>query len=171
MHRCDGRLARVDHALERKVRDQPGDRKRQLRGHRAAVHDHEASTQLDQPGDCAHHVVVVHTDDDQVVGIVREGRGERSALKPEAADEAEPDPARPEMALDHRDLGEITRRIGEREPVLRAQLLDERLGDDLPRDEPDHPGPAALPRHLEVLGWRPAGSARSASPTPAPPSA
>ena len=46
-----------------------------------------------------------------------DGRAERAALEPEAADEAEPDAPRLEVALEDGDLREVASRIGDREAV------------------------------------------------------
>jgi hypothetical protein len=50
------------------------------------------------------------------------------------------------MALDHGDLGEVALRVGPR----CGDLLHERLGEDLARDEADHARAAALPLDPEV---------------------
>ena len=85
------------------------------------------------------HVVVVHADDDDVVRVVRDGRGERAALRARSR-ETKPSPIRPvaEVALDDGDLREVALGVGDRVPVLDERLAHERLGHDLVRDEPDH---------------------------------
>src|SRR3712207_7351313 len=50
--------------------------------------------------------------DDQVVGVVRDGGGERALAQPEPAHEAGADPAGGVMALDHRDLGQVPAGVG-----------------------------------------------------------
>ena len=76
-------------------------------------------------------------------------RAEGSPCEPEAADEAETDPAGAEVALEHGDLREIPRRVGDGEPVLDTRLVHERLRHDLALDEPDHACVPALPRDPE----------------------
>ncbi len=56
-----------------------------------------------------------------------------------------------EVPLDDRDLEQVAAGIGLGEAVLDARLVLERLGDDLPLDEADHAGRAALPRDAEVV--------------------
>ena len=106
-----------------------------------AVDDHEAAAELDQALDRERHLGVAHPDDDDVVGVVRERRGEGAAGEAEAAHEAEPDPAGAEMPLDHGDLRQVALRVGR---AVR-ELLDERLGDDLARARGRSPVPALPP--------------------------
>ena len=85
---------------------------------------------------------------------------ERAAAEPEAADEPDADPARAEVALDHGDLRQVALGVGDRLAVDDGRLLDERLGDDLVGDEPDHARLAAVPRDAEAVRADAAGCAR-----------
>ena len=112
------------------------------------------------PSSCARaahkrHVVVVHADDDEVVRVVRDGRGERAGVQAEAAHEPEPDAPRRVMALDHRDLGEV----GVADPA------DAGAGDQLPGLDLDHAHPVRAPTRSET-GTERIVSRRS-PPTPA----
>src|SRR4029079_16894166 len=80
------------------------------------------------------------------------GRRERAAPEPEAADETEADPTGAEMPLDDGDLRQVAARVGNRLSGPHRRLLDERLGDDLARDEPDHARATAAPRDAKDLG-------------------
>ena len=111
--------ARLDHLVERRLRDQARDRQRQLGAHAAVLDDDHAAADLGQARDRAGHVVVVHADDDDVVRVVGEGRGERARLEVEAAHEPDRHPAGAEVALDDRDLREAV-------PGDRVAVLDER---------------------------------------------
>ena len=146
--------ARREHLGERPVGEQPGDRQRQLGEHAVSVGDDEAAAELAEPLGHGEHRGVVDADDDQVVGVVGDGRAERAALEPEAADEAEPDAPGLEVALEDGDLREVARRIGDRDAVDGRELVLERRGDDLVGDEPDHPRPPAAPRHGERAAAR-----------------
>ena len=86
-----------------------------------AVDDDDAAADARAAGATARgHRRVVHADDDDVVRVVRDRRGERAALQAEAAHEPEPDPARAEVALDDRDLREVALRVGDRLAVRDA---------------------------------------------------
>ena len=148
--------ARGEHLGERPVGEQARDRERQLGEHAIAVGDDEPAAELAQPSHRAEHRGVVGADDDQVVRVVGDGRAERAAAEAEAADEAEPDPAGLEVALEDGDLGEVAGRVGDREPVPGRQLVDERRRDDLVGDEPDHARLAAAPRDRQVGRLEPA---------------
>ena len=80
-------------------------------------HDDPAA-ELGEPLDRAGHVVVVHADDDDVVRVVRDRRGERAGAEAEAADEPEADPAGAEVALDDGDLREVALGVGDRVAVI-----------------------------------------------------
>ncbi len=56
----------------------------------------------------------------------------------EAADEAEPDAAGAEVALDDRDLRQVALGVGDRLAGLQRRLVDERVGHDLAGHDPDH---------------------------------
>ena len=129
--------ALLDHLGERRVREQPGDRQRALGDHPAAVDGDDAAADLGEVADGEGHVVVAHPDDDEVVGVVRDRRGERAALQAGAGDEAEPDPAGREVALDDGDLGEVG--VGARDGVAVDDdgLAVERLRHDLILDQAD----------------------------------
>ena len=84
--------------------------------------------------------------------VVRDRRRERPALEPGAAHEAEADAAGREVPLDHGDLREVARRVGDREPVL-----DRRHARRATRSRP---GPATSP--ITRIGPPRHGAARSA---------
>ena len=130
-------FAGLDDLGQGRIREQAGDGQGQLRLHAAALDDDDAAADLGDALDGAGHVAVVGADDDDVVRVVGDRRGHRALLQAEAADEAEPDAARRQVALDDGDLQEVARRVGDCEPVLDGELLLEGLGDDLPFDETD----------------------------------
>ena len=70
-------------------------------------------------------------DDHEVVRVVGDGRRERAAVQAEAADEAEADAARGVVALDHGDLGQVARRVGDAVAVAHERRLHTRAGDEL----------------------------------------
>ena len=145
------RVRGLDHLCERRVREQAGDRQRQLREHLGAVDDDDAAAAVREPAHGGGHRRVVHPDDDDVVRVVRDRRCERAALQAEPAHEAEPDAARAEVPLDDRDLREVALGIGERLAGSVGGLVHERVGHDLARHDPDHARVAALPRDAEHL--------------------
>ena len=98
------------------------------------------------------HVVVAHPDDDEVVRVVRDRRGERAAPEARAGDEAEPDPARREVPLDDGDLGEAGLGVGDRVAVHDDRLALERLRHDLVLDQPDRADRGAVRGNREVGG-------------------
>ena len=113
VHGRDRRLARLDHvrrAARSETRPATGSGSSAVTC--TAVDDDEAAAELDEALDRQRHLGVAHADDDDVVRVVRERRGEGAAAEAEAAHEAEADPARAEMALDHRDLREVALRVG-----------------------------------------------------------
>ena len=83
------------------------------------------------------HVVVAHADDDEIVGVVGDRRGERAASQARAGDEPEPDAAGREMPLDDRDLREVRGCVRDRVAVHDHRLAHERLGHDLVVDQAD----------------------------------
>ena len=103
-----------DHLLERRVRQQPGDRERQLGQHLGAVDDDDPAAAVREPAHGRRHRRVVHADDDDVVRVVGDRGRDRAALQSEAAHEAESHAAGAEVPLDDRDLREVLRRIGDR---------------------------------------------------------
>ena len=115
------------------------------------VDDDEPAADLGGALDRAQHLGVAHPHDDEVVRVVGERRRERAAREPEAAHEAEPDPTGREMTLDDGDLGQVALEIGAGHAAVARQLLDQRIGHDLARDEPDHPCRAAAPRNAQIL--------------------
>ena len=89
-----GELVRArDHLLERRVREQPRDRERELREHVGAVDDDDPAAPVGEAADGGGHRRVVQTDDDDVVRVVRDRRGDapRSSPKPRT----KPSPTRP----------------------------------------------------------------------------
>ena len=72
------------------------------------------------------------------MSVVGDRGAQCAALETEAAHEAEADPPRAEVTLDDRDLRQVARRVGDGLAVANCRRLDERLGDDLVGDEPDH---------------------------------
>ncbi len=70
-------------------------------------------------------VVVAHAEDDEIVGVVGDRRGERAAPQTGAGDEAEPDPSGREVTLDDGDLGQagfgVCHRIVPRRRQARAR--------------------------------------------------
>ena len=114
----------------------------------AALDDDDPATDLGEPGHRARHVLVCHPDDDDVVRVVRDGRGEPATLEPRARDEAEPIRPVPRW----RSMTAIFARSRSVGNACRpARLLDERLGDDLILDSPITRATAG-PRDLEVGG-------------------
>ncbi len=151
---CGGRVdraARLEHLVQRPVGEEAGDGQRQLGADALLLDDDDSAAELAQPPDGARHRAVVDADDDDVVRVVRERRAERAALDAEAADEPEADPAGAEVPLEHGDLRQVARGVGDRVAVLDGQLVLERGGDDLVGDQPDHARLPALPRHAEVV--------------------
>ena len=102
---------------ERSVGEQPGDRERALRKDAAVLDRDDAAADLGQPLDRERHVGVGHPDDDDVVRVVRHGRGERSTPETGARDEAAPDAAGRQMTLDDGDLREVAVDRGDDESV------------------------------------------------------
>ena len=95
---------------ERRIREQPGDRQRALGENAQSVDGDDPASELGESLDGERHVPIGHADDDEVVRVVRDARRERAALQPRPGDEAEPDPARREVALDDGDLREVVLR-------------------------------------------------------------
>ena len=120
VRRLVARAALRDHVGERRVGEEPGDRERALGEHAQPVDGDDPAAELGEPLDREGHVAVGHADDDEVVRVVRDARGERAALQPRAGDEAEPDPAGGEVALDDRDLREVALGARDGPPVLDA---------------------------------------------------
>ena len=118
--RVDDRVRLRDDLLERRVGEQPGDRQRQLGEHLRAVDDDDAAAAVREPAHRCRHRRVVHPDDDDVVRVVGDRRGDRAALQAEAAHEAEADAAGAEVALDDGDLREVAA-PGRRAPRRRAR--------------------------------------------------
>ena len=148
--------------------EEPGDRQRQLREHLGAVDDDDAAAAVREPPHGRRHRGVVHADDDDVVRVVCDRRGDRAALQPEAAHEAEPHPAGAEMALDDGDLRQVALGVGHRLAGADARLLDERIGDDLAGHDPDHARAAAPSTGCGTSRARTRRSARCGAPSPAP---
>ena len=144
-------LLAVDDLVEGRVGEQPGHGQGQLRADAAVLDDDHAAADLAQPRDRSGHVVVVHADDDDVVRVVRDRLRERPGLQPGAADEPDAHAAGAEMPLEHGDLRQVALGVGDDLAVDDGRLLDERLGDDLVGDDPDHAGAAALPRDAEAV--------------------
>jgi len=71
---------------------------------------------------------------------------------PNPAHEPEPDSSRAQVALHDSELRQVAFRVGERLTGALRRLLDEGIGDDLARHEPDHACVAAVPRDAELLG-------------------
>ena len=137
---------------ERRVREQAGDGQRALRDDAAVVDDDDAAADLGEVADGERQVVVAHADDDEVVGVVRDRGGERAVRQARAGDEAEPDPAGREVALDDGDLGEARVGVGDRVAVDDDRLPLERLRHDLVLDQPDRADRGAVRGDLEVGG-------------------
>ena len=72
-------------------------------------------------------------------------------LEPRSTDEPEPDPARPEMALDGGDLDEVLGGVRDRGSARGRELQREQLGDHLIGDEPDHASRSPGPGNPEVV--------------------
>ena len=164
----DDRTAACDHLVERRVREEAGDRQRQLGEHLRAVDGDDAAADVGEAPDGEGHRRVAHPDDDDVVRVVRDGRCERAALQAEAAHEAEPDPAGAEVPLDHGDLREVARGVGDRLAGAHGRLLDERLRHDLARNEADHARLAARARGSGTSPARARRRAPCAAPSRAP---
>src|SRR5215204_3128882 len=77
----------LDDRLGRLLRQQARDGQRELAAHRSGVRDGDPAAQLDQPPDAGRHARVVHAGDDDVVGIVSDGRGKRAGAQSEPAHE------------------------------------------------------------------------------------
>ena len=168
------RGSRSTHLLERRVREQAGDRQRQLGDAPRAP----STTTIPPPRFASRrtrerHRRVVHPDDDDVVRVVRDRRRERAALQAEAAHEAEADPARAEVALD-RPRSSPGRARGRRPPRRRATVGSSTsdVGHDLARARARSRARAPpLPRDAEHLRRRARRCAPCAAPSPAPPRA
>ena len=78
--RVDAGAARATTSASGASESRPGDRQRQLGAHLPAVDDDDAAAESPRAADGRSHVVVVHPDDDDVVRVVRDRRGERAAL-------------------------------------------------------------------------------------------
>ena len=145
-------MAGRDDLVERRIREQSCDRQLQLGLDDPAVHHDDPAAGVRQAPHGAQHVVVLYPDDDDVVCVVRDRRGQRAAAQPEAADETEPDAAGTEVPFDDCDLEEVAAGVRERLGTLDERLVHKRLGDDLVGDDPDYPGAAvAFPRHGEIV--------------------
>ena len=125
--------------LERQVGHQAADRQRQAGEHLAVAHHGQAALLLDHGLDGAQHVAVVGADHADVVRIVRDRRGERAGRQAEASDQPDANVARPLVALEDGQLEEIARGIGHDLAPDHERRLDQVLGDDLARHDPDHP--------------------------------
>ena len=100
--------------------------------------DDAAAAELLQAGGAGEDRGVVDADGDDVVGVVGDGGGERAARQAEAGDEAAADAAGRVVALDHGDLGEVARRVGD-DVAVRARGGDGAGDrDQLLRDDLDH---------------------------------
>ena len=140
----------ADDDVERLIREQPRDRQGALRDDAPAVHDDDAAADLGETLRGDGHVVVARPDDDEVVGVVGDRRGERAPPKPGARDQPHADPPGAEVPLGHRELDEVALGIGHDVAVDDRRLALERLGDDLVGDEADRASGAAVPRDREV---------------------
>ncbi len=132
------RKQRVADGLERAVAHQARDGQRQL-GPDRAVGDHDkAALERDDAVDRDRHVAVVGADDADVVAVVPDRRGDRAALEAEAVDEAEPDVAVDAVPRDDRDLDHVLSEVDASRAALRREIAPQMLGQDFPRDHPDH---------------------------------
>ena len=109
----------VEHALERRVRQQARDRERQLRPDAAVADDHHPAAELGQALHRPRHVAVVDPDADDVVGVVGDRRGDRAVPQAEPAHQPEADPAGAEVPLDDGDLGQVALGVGDSRPSRR----------------------------------------------------
>ena len=75
--------------------------------HLAVARDDQPAAELLRARRAQRHVAVGDADHDEVVRVVGDGRRERARVQPEPAHEPEPDAARPVVALDHGDLGQV----------------------------------------------------------------
>src|SRR6185436_16303504 len=85
---------------------------------------------------------------------------ERASLEPEAAHEADSDPAGAEMALEDGQLGQVAGGVRDDQAVGDGRLLGEGLRDDLARndaDDPDLPAPGGDREALAVEAADPNG--------------
>ena len=111
-----------DHLVERRDREQAGDRQRAL----ARTIRPPSTATMPPPSSTTRWTAASMSSsetpsDDDVVRVVRDRRGERAAPQARSrATKPEPDAARGEVALDDRDLREVARRVGDRDAVLDA---------------------------------------------------
>src|SRR5207237_7576162 len=123
------------HEVERTVAHQAGDRQRQLAPHAPLFHHHDAAADLGQPADAEGHVRIVDAENDDVVGVVGDSRGEGSPLQADVGGEAQPDPAAGVVALDDRDLHQVAGGIGGDLAVPHVRLHLLHTGQKLARDD------------------------------------
>ena len=92
------------------------------------------------------HVLVARADDDEVVRVVRDGRGERAALAaPSPRGSARPMRPVARCRSSDRDLDEVALGVGDGMAVDDERLARQRLRDDLVGDEADRARRAAAP--------------------------
>ena len=120
---------------ERPVAHQARDRERELLDHSAPFRDDDAAADLGHPHRARRHVGVVDSQRDDVVSVMGDGRRECAALQPDVGRESESDASGRVVALDHRDLDQVAREVGDDASVLHVRLDDLDARDQLGRDD------------------------------------
>ena len=131
------RRVRDCYLRKRSVRENAGDRKRQL-GQNLTVGDSgQPTAALGDGGDRQQQVAVVGADRDDVVGVVGDRRCQRALAQPETLHVADADAARGVVTLDADEFQEIPLRRGNGPTVVHLRLDLDQPGRDLAGDDAD----------------------------------
>ena len=104
--------------LQRAVGEQPGDRQRELAAHLAVARDDQPAAERLRPRGAQRHVARRTTPTTtRLCASWATVEANAPAVQPEPAHEPEPDAAGAVVALDHGDLGQVARRVGDDVPV------------------------------------------------------
>ena len=139
-------IHRTAHRAHRFGGHQPGDRQRQARRNRAAGRDRQPAAHLHHGGGRHGHVRVRDTGHDEVVRIVCDAGGDGPAPQAQAAHQPDPGAPAAGVSLHDRDLEQVAAGVGRQPPTGNRHGHSQQPGDDLIRDDVDHPGRAATDR-------------------------
>src|SRR5487761_1074917 len=137
------------HARQRLVAHQAGDRQRELLHHAPTFSDDDAASDVGQAARAGGHVRVVDADDDDVMRVVSDSRCVGSTLQPDVGGEAEADSTGGVMPLEHRDLGEVSGRVGDDRAISDRRLDHLGPGQELRGDDADDSNPLGAGGHAK----------------------